>query len=203
MINADRRRYLRNVGVACATAIIAPVGSNFSSLNVSASVNHSTGNNACNSLLSHRLRPLMDPDERPLCELYADKVLLIVNTASQCGFTPQFEGLEALHQRYAAEGLRVLGFPSADFHQELDSETEVAEFCELNYGVSFPMFQKVSVISPTAHPLYQQLAEATGTYPRWNFNKYLVNRQGEPVRHYHSSVKPLDSSIVADIESLL
>ncbi len=105
-----------------------------------------------------------------MCDAFAGKVLLLVNTASKCGFTPQFESLETLHRRYGERGFAVLGFPSEDFRQELDSEAAVARFCELNYGVSFPMFQKVHVTAADAHPLYQYLAAATGIYPQWNFN---------------------------------
>jgi glutathione peroxidase len=163
----------------------------------------STGNNACYPLLSHRLRPLMSPDDRPLCDDYAGKVLLFVNTASKCGFTPQFEALETLHKRYADKGFEVLGFPSDDFRQELSSEEEVADFCELNYGVTFPMFQKIHVISGAAHPLYRDLAAATGEYPRWNFNKYLVDRKGNVIEYYDSSALPLGRRITSAIEALL
>lgn len=162
-----------------------------------------TDNNACNSLLSHRLRPLMSPDLRPLCDLYAGKVLLMVNTASKCGFTPQFEQLEILHQLYLDKGFGVLGFPSDDFRQELGSEEEVAEFCELNYGVSFPMFQKVAVKSSQAHPLFKQLAKESGISPRWNFNKYLIDRNGRVIRHYDSSEQPMGAQMIRDIEALL
>jgi len=145
----------------------------------------------------------MSPEKLTLCDEYAGKVLLIVNTASKCGFTPQFEALETLNQRYADQGFTVLGFPSDNFRQELSTEKEVAEFCELNYGVSFPMFQKINVTAADAHPLYKDLAAATGSYPRWNFNKYLVDRQGTPVEYYGSSVQPLGDQIVAAIEKLL
>jgi len=145
----------------------------------------------------------MSPEARSLCDFYQDKVLLIVNTASRCGFTPQFAQLEELHQRYFDQGLRVLGFPSGDFRQELDSEAQVAQFCELNYGVSFDMFQKISVSADKAHPLYRQLAIATGKYPNWNFNKYLVDRRGNAVEHYGSSVLPLGDRLLSDIEALL
>lgn len=162
-----------------------------------------TDNNACNSLLSHELRPLMGPTPRPLCHQFANQVLLIVNTASKCGFTPQFEELEALHQRYVTQGFQVLGFPSGDFRQELASEEEVAQFCELNYGVSFPMFEKVKVTGNDAHPLFRQLAAQTGDAPNWNFNKYLVDRNGMAVNHYSSSARPLAGQIEEDIAALL
>lgn len=162
-----------------------------------------TGNNTCKPLLNHTIRPLMEPDSFALCERYASQVLLIVNTASRCGFTPQFEGLEELQQRYADQGFQVLGFPSADFRQELQTEEAVAEFCELNYGVTFPMFEKISVTGETAHPLYKDLARSTGTFPRWNFNKYLVNRDAQVVAHYNSGMRPLDAELLGDIERLL
>lgn len=202
MIRLNRRQWLQ-------MALFAPLGAALLQSNaaVSQTVSNepqdSATNNACKPLLSHRIRPLMAPDEQPLCELYSGRVLLMVNTASKCGFTPQFEQLEILHQRYSEAGFQVLGFPSDDFRQELSSEAEVADFCELNYGVSFPMFQKVGVTANRAHPLYRDLAEATGTYPRWNFNKYLVDRNGQVIKHYDSSVQPLSAQMIKDIETLL
>lgn len=157
----------------------------------------------CNPILNHELRPLMGPEKRSLCAEYSDQVLLFVNTASRCGFTPQFEGLEKLHQKYSAKGFKVLGFPSGDFRQELESEAEVAEFCELNYGVSFPMFEKIHVTGEQAHPLYEQLASAVGTYPAWNFNKYLVDRTGNVVAHFGAGTKPMSAQMVESIEALL
>lgn len=157
----------------------------------------------CAPLLNHSVRPLMGPEASPLCDQHAGKVLLIVNTASKCGFTPQFKSLEALHKKYGEQGFEVLGFPSDDFRQELDSEEAVAEFCELNYGVSFPMFQKVHVRSADAHPIYQDLAAATGNYPGWNFNKYLVDRDGRIIEHFGSSVLPMGNQLTSAIEALL
>lgn len=202
MIRLTRRQWLQ-------MSALAPLGAMLVDSNsaVAQTVNRNpqapTHNNACKPLLSHRIRPLMAPDERPLCDLFSDNVLLMVNTASKCGFTPQFELLEKLHQRYSEQGFQVLGFPSDDFRQELSTEEEVAEFCELNYGVSFPMFQKIGVTSDQAHPLFQDLAEATGTYPGWNFNKYLVDRNGRVVKHYNSSVQPFSAQLIEDIEALL
>ncbi len=129
------------------------------------------------------------------------KVLLVVNTASKCGFTPQYEGLEALQQRYAAEGFSVLGFPSNDFRgQEPGSEAQIQEFCTLTYGVRFPMFEKVVVTGAGATPLYRRLTEATGVAPGWNFHKYLVARDGRVVGNWPSKVKPDDPALVAAIE---
>lgn len=157
----------------------------------------------CAELLTHALRPLTGSTAVPLCERFPGKVLLFVNTASKCGFTPQFEGLDALHARYRERGFAVLGFPSDDFHQELATEADVAEFCELNYGVSFPMFQKVNVRGDSAHPLYRALASAGAGAPNWNFNKYLVDRQGRVQARYGSSELPLGDRLTGAIESLL
>ena len=158
---------------------------------------------ACTGLLSHALRPLAGSETHPLCDRFADQVLLFVNTASKCGFTPQFDDLDTLHDRYRARGFSVLGFPSDDFRQELASEAEVAAFCELNYGVDFPMFQKVTVRGAGAHPLYRALAEQAGGAPDWNFNKYLVARDGRVIARYGSVEQPLGPRLVADIEALL
>jgi glutathione peroxidase len=202
MIRLNRRRWLQ-------MSVLAPLGAVLIHSNsaaaqaVDSATKTSTNKIACKSLLSHRIRPLMAPVERPLCDLFAGDVLLMVNTASKCGFTPQFEQLEKLHQQYAEQGFQVLGFPSDDFRQELSTEKEVADFCELNYGVSFPMFQKVGVKSDQAHPLFRALAAATGTYPRWNFNKYLIDRDGRVIKHYDSNVLPLSSQLVEDIQALL
>ena len=158
---------------------------------------------ACAPLLDHALRPLMSAEPIRLCEHYANRVLLIVNTASKCGFTHQFEDLEALHRRYGDGGLSVLGFPSEDFRQELDSDAAVAEFCKLNYGVSFPMFQKVHVRGNDAHPLYAGLAAAAGGAPDWNFYKYLIDRDGRSVSLYRSTDEPLGSRMTGAIEQLI
>ena len=160
------------------------------------------GGGNCRGLLSHRLRPLAGGESLSLCERFSGQVLLIVNTASRCGFTHQFDDLEALHGRYAERGLRVLGFPSDEFRQELADEAEVAAFCRLNYGVTFPMFQKVDVAGKDAHPLFRDLAAADG-FPRWNFNKYLVDRDARVIARYDSGVEPLGERLLGDIESVL
>lgn len=184
-------------------SVVSEVAGNSSDGGVDEVAGTADGAPACAPLLNHSLRPLMGPDSTPLCNDHAGKVLLLVNTASKCGFTPQFKSLEALHQRYGKQGFEVLGFPSDDFRQELASEEAVAEFCELNYGVSFPMFQKIHVRSADAHPLYRDLAAATGSYPGWNFNKYLIDRNGEVVEHYGSSVLPMGEQMIRAIEALL
>jgi len=152
---------------------------------------------------------LLDLDYRPLAgkapvnlnKTYGGKVLLVVNTASKCGFTPQYDGLEALNQRFQGQGFAVLGFPSNDFKgQEPGSEAQIQEFCKLTYGVKFPMFEKVHVIGEEATPLYQRLTAATGVAPGWNFHKYLIARDGHVVAQFPSKVKPDDPALVAAIE---
>jgi len=156
---------------------------------------------ACPTLLDRKLHTIHEK-EQSLCE-YAGKVLLVVNTASYCGFTPQYKGLEELHGRYQDRGLVVLGFPSNDFAQEKGSNREIAEFCENTFGVRFPMFGASSVRGSSANPLFKQLAAATGKQPGWNFNKYLVGRDGQVIAHYPSSTTPTDRKLVAEIEKQL
>jgi glutathione peroxidase len=157
---------------------------------------------ACPPLLQHSFNRLQDDKPQPLCQ-YAGKVLLVVNTASHCGYTPQYEGLEALHAKYAARGLVVMGFPSNDFAQESGSNAQIADLCFNTYGVKFPMFTKTSVKGPQANPLFAVLAQATGQPPAWNFHKYLVDRQGRPVAAFGSRVTPQDASLRAAIEKAL
>ncbi len=152
-------------------------------------------------LLDLSYRPLAGKSEVNLQKQYGGKVLLVVNTASKCGFTPQYEGLEALQKKYASRGFSVLGFPSNDFKgQEPGSEEQIQEFCTLTYGVKFPMFQKVEVTGDNATPLYQRLTAATGVAPGWNFHKYLVSRDGRVVAQFPSKVKPDDAALVKAIE---
>ncbi|TQM10572.1 glutathione peroxidase [Pseudoxanthomonas sp. 3HH-4] len=152
-------------------------------------------------LLDVAYRPLAGKAPVNLKEKYAGQVLLVVNTASKCGYTPQYEGLESLHQRYAGQGFAVLGFPSNDFRgQEPGSEKEIQEFCTLTYGVKFPMFEKVTVTGEQATPLYRSLAQATGTAPGWNFHKYLISRDGRVVANFPSKVSPEDPAVVEAIE---
>ncbi len=160
---------------------------------------------ACPPLLDQHFRPLAGKQPVHLCEAYAGKVLLVVNTASKCGFTPQYEGLEALHQRLSERGFAVLGFPSNDFMgQEPGSEEEIREFCTLTYGVKFPMFEKVTVKGDDAVPFYRMLAaDPNGAVPSWNFHKFLIGRDGRLVAHYGSRVKPDDPALLSRIEALL
>ncbi len=157
---------------------------------------------ACPALLDQTM-PMLTGDDTTLCT-FSGKVLLVVNTASRCGYTPQYEGLEKLYRRYKDKGLVVLGFPSNDFGaQEPGSAKEIAKFCEQNYGVSFPMFGKTSVAAGAANPFYERLAGATGSRPQWNFHKYLVDRRGERVLAFGTKVTPEDRKLVVEIERLL
>ena len=156
----------------------------------------------CPPLLQQSFDRLQDDRPQPLCQ-YAGKVLLVVNTASYCGFTPQYEGLEALHAKYAPRGLVVMGFPSNDFAQEPGSSEQIAELCFNTYGVTFPMFAKTHVKGPQANALFAALAQATGKAPAWNFHKYLVDRQGQPVAAWGSRVAPDDAGLRAAIEKAL
>ena len=157
---------------------------------------------ACPPLLDLKL-PMLTEDAASLCQ-YQGKVLLVVNTASQCGYTPQYEGLEKLYRRYKDKGLVIMGFPSNDFgQQEPGSNKEIAKFCEVNYGVSFPMFAKSAVAKGAINPFYERLAKASNSRPQWNFHKYLIDRRGEKVLAYESAVTPGDSKLVREIERLL
>ena len=159
--------------------------------------------NTCPAILQHSFNRLQDEAPQKLCQ-YAGKVLLVVNTASYCGFTGQYEGLEALHAKYQARGLVVLGFPSNDFgQQEPGSSKEIADFCFNTYGVKFPMFSKSVVRGPQANPLYTALAKATGQSPGWNFHKYLIDRSGKVVASFASKVEPNSPNLVAAIEKAL
>lgn len=161
-------------------------------------------NGTCSPLLDVKKRLLASKHEKHLCD-YQGKVILVVNTASKCGFTPQYEGLERLYAQYADQGLVVLGFPSNDFMgQEPGSEQEIASFCRLTYGVKFPMFAKTAVKRGTDDPFYRLLAQAADdTYPKWNFYKYLIDRYGQLVDVYSSMTKPEDEDLVETLQRLL
>lgn len=157
---------------------------------------------ACAPLLNRTALRLQDEKPQNLCQ-YSGQVLLVVNTASFCGFTSQYKGLEALHAQYRSRGLAVLGFPSNDFSQEPGNNKQIADFCESTFGVKFPMFSKTSVTGPNADPLFAELARRTGVRPGWNFHKYLIGRDGQTVASYASSVDPQDRALLRDIEKLL
>jgi glutathione peroxidase len=156
----------------------------------------------CPPILQHTFPRLQDEKPQALCQ-YTGKVVLVVNTASFCGFTPQYKGLEALDSKYRSRGLVVLGFPSNDFSQETGTNKEIADFCESTFGVKFPMFGKSSVRGPEANPLFKQLAQASGTTPKWNFYKYLISRDGKVVESYSSMTSPDDKAFVRELEKQL
>ena len=158
---------------------------------------------ACPELLNRDYRPLAGKAPASLCQ-FEGKVLLVVNTASKCGFTKQYEGLEALHTRLKDRGFSVVGFPSNDFMgQEPGSEAEIQEFCTLTYGVKFPMFEKVHVVGEETTPFYRELEQATGEAPGWNFHKYLIDRNGKAVGTFGSRTTPDDAKLLEQIETLL
>ena len=160
------------------------------------------GASTCPATLQHTFPRLQDEKPQSLCQ-YSGKVVLVVNTASFCGFTPQYKGLEALDSKYRSRGLVVLGFPSNDFSQESGSNKEIADFCESTFGVKFPMFAKSSVRGPNANPLFKQLALASGTTPKWNFYKYLIGRDGKVVQAWSSMTAPDEAAFVKVVESQL
>jgi glutathione peroxidase len=157
---------------------------------------------ACPRVLQHTVLRLQDEKPQVLCQ-YAGQVVVVVNTASYCGFTSQYKGLEALSAKYKDRGLVVLGFPSNDFSQEPDSNAKIADFCENTFGVKFPMFAKTTVRGPEALPLYKQLAEITGTSPKWNFYKYIISRDGQHIKSFNSMTGPQDKSFVQEVEKQL
>jgi len=156
---------------------------------------------SCAPWLDVRIGKLRTDQELDLCALTAGHPVLIVNTASFCGYTPQFKGLEALYQQYKDRGLVIIGFPSDDFFQEADDAAETAEMCYINYGVTFPMTTQIKVRGSKAHPVFRHLQSAGS--PSWNFNKYLISREGEIIEHFGSSVKPDSTRLLAEIELAL
>ena len=158
---------------------------------------------SCPALLDRSIPGLLDGKPHSLCD-YKGRVLLVVNTASRCGFTKQYDGLEKLQQKYGTRGLTVLGFPSNDFgNQEPGSDKEIAEFCSMTYGVKFPMFAKTVLKGPQRHPFYVDLVRLTGVEPRWNFYKYLIGRDGVSVTPFASDVTPESDVLVGAIEAAL
>lgn len=158
---------------------------------------------ACPEVLNYSFNRLQTGKPESLCQ-YRGKVVLIVNTASYCGYTHQYEGLEALYRKYKSRGLVVVGFPSNDFGgQEPGSNKDIAEFCRLTYGVEFPMFEKSSVTSIKTNPLYAELLARTGQSPKWNFHKYLVDRDGKQVTSFGTRVEPDDGDLIGAVERML
>jgi glutathione peroxidase len=157
---------------------------------------------ACPASLNHTLLRLQDEKPQSLCQ-YEGQVILVVNTASYCGFTSQYKALEAVYAKYKDQGLVVLGFPSNDFAQEKGSNKEIADFCENTFGVKFPMFVASSVKGPQANPFFKQLAQQGATPPRWNFYKYLIGRDGKLVDSYNSMIDPDGKTLTRAIEKSL
>lgn len=155
----------------------------------------------CAAWLNQKLGKLHSDEEHDLCALTAGKAVLLVNTASFCGYTPQFKGLEALYQRYRDKGLVVIGFPSDDFFQESSDEAKTANVCYVNYGVTFPMTSAIKVRGDGAHPVFKHLHQTAK--PSWNFNKYLVGKDGNVIAHYGSNTSPDAEKLTTAIEQAL
>jgi len=158
---------------------------------------------SCPAILKQTFKRLQDETPQDLCQ-YAGKVVLVVNTASYCGYTSQYQGLEEMYAKYGSKGLVVLGFPSNDFgQQEPGNGKEIADFCFNTYGVKFPMFAKSSVSGSTPNPLYVNLIKITGKTPAWNFHKYLIDRNGKVIDSFPSKVEPTDKQLVGAVEKAL
>ncbi|TVT36312.1 glutathione peroxidase [Marinobacter vinifirmus] len=156
----------------------------------------------CPDFLDHEQRKLHSRDSVNLCEVAAGKPMLVVNTASRCGYTGQFEGLEALHQQYKDRGLAVVGFASDDFRQEADTEEEAAKVCFVNFGVTFTMIAPTPVTGEQANPVFREINRQS-EQPRWNFTKYVVDRSGKVVERFPSKVRPDDPQLIEAVESVL
>ena len=156
----------------------------------------------CPAYLNHDFQKLHSSERVNICTAYAGRPLLIVNTASHCGFTPQFKGLESLHEQYKGRGLVVIGFPSDDFNQEAKDESETAQVCYVNYGVTFTMLSPLPVTGAAANPVFRELARQSHE-PTWNFNKYLVKPDGTVARYFDSEVTPDSLELTQAIERLL
>lgn len=163
----------------------------------------STAAFGCPDLLNHTVEPLTGGKPQSLCR-YEGRVVLVVNTASECGYTGQYDGLQALHKKYAARGLVILGFPSNAFGgQEPGSNQKIAEFCQANFGVTFPVFAKVEANPLRKDPVFAGLVKRSGAEPKWNFHKYLIDRGGTRVESFESGVEPQSTLFVQRIETLL
>ncbi len=161
-------------------------------------------NQICDEQNPYMLRRLASEQMDNFCEVYKGKLMLVVNTASRCGYTDQYDELEKLYSEYKDRGLVVIGFPSNDFgNQEPGNEQKIQNFCRLTYGVKFPMYAKTRIKGNHADPLYKKLSKISGQEPKWNFHKYLINRDGELVGSFKSSISPYNSKIIQKIEKNL
>ena len=156
----------------------------------------------CAPSFNQEARKLRSSERINLCDAYAGKPLVVVNTASHCGYTRQFAGLEALYQKYKDRGLEILGVPSNDFQQAAKDEETAARICYVNFGVSFTMLAPQHVLGPNAHPIFKDLSNQAGS-PNWNFNKYLLDRNGKVVQRFDSGVEPMSRTMLEAIEALL
>ena len=159
--------------------------------------------NKCSALLDFSASRLRASETIDFCEAFGGKALLVVNTASRCGYTSQFRGLEELYQTYKEEGLAIVGFPSNDFRQEHGDAEKTAEVCYVNYGVTFDMVAESSVTGTKANTLFQRLRSETGESPSWNFNKFLISRDGKTVRHFKSGERPRNGSLENAVRTML
>jgi len=157
----------------------------------------------CPDILQGKQRLLNSTEEIALCDAFKGKTLLVVNTASQCGFTPQFEQLEQLHQTYKDQNFAVVGFPSNDFRQDRGSEEKTAKICYLDYGVTFPMMARTSVLGENANPVFAEITNQAGVTPKWNFYKFLINKDGKVVATFPSSTSPTSTTLTNMIEQQL
>lgn len=192
-------------GLARRIALVAAVALAPFAAQAAPAAEAATATGECPALLQRQMPRLQDEKPQALCQ-YAGKVVLVVNTASFCGYTPQYKALETISARYADKGLVVLGFPSGDFgNQEYGSNKEIAEFCENTFNVKFPMFSKSSVSAGKAdlNPLFADLAKRTGQSPKWNFHKYLISRSGGEVMSFASGVSPDSPQFTQALERLL
>jgi len=200
-----RRHHLLMIAIAIVIAVIAlllPRTGHAATPAPTAQTPAPAAAGACPASLNFRVKRLQDDAPQDLCQ-YAGRVVLVVNTASYCGYTHQYEGLEALYAKYRDKGLTVLGFPSNDFQQEPGNSKQIADFCYNTYGVKFPMFSKTEVVGTGASPLYSWLATQTGQPPKWNFHKYLLDRTGRVAAVFPSSVEPGDPTLIKRINALL
>ncbi|CUA87345.1 glutathione peroxidase [Pseudidiomarina woesei] len=157
----------------------------------------------CLAVFDERMRALHSKDTHDLCELTKGKVVMVVNTASQCGYTGQFEGLEALYQQYSNQDFVILGFPSDSFKQEHADEEKTADVCFVNFGVTFPMMATTAVLGSNANNVFKTLSAAANASPQWNFHKYVVSADGQQISSFASKIEPLDKQITDTIDAYL